>query len=102
MLENHYLETISQEPKLAFERPTIAPKQGRKYKECHKLIKVQFTLGALMDLNDEPLPSQAPLNKAPSKGEKGKEEQRERTQVKATQSKTQTESQRAKGTNYKV
>jgi hypothetical protein len=44
-------------------------------------------------------PCQAPLNKAPSKGER---KNKERGPKSKPQSKTQTESQRGTGTNYKV
>ncbi len=81
----------------------LPPKQGRKYKECHKLIKVQFTLGTLMDLNNEPLPSSIKQStQQRGKERKNKERERERGPKLKPQSKTQTESQRGKGTNFKV
>jgi hypothetical protein len=60
---------------------------------------VQFTLETLMDLNDEPLPSSIKQSTQP----RGKERKnKERGPKSKPQSKTQTESQRGKGTNYKV
>ncbi len=63
------------------------------------IIKVQFTLGTLMDLNDQPLPSSIKQ----STQQRGKQRKnKERGPKSKPQSKTQTESQRGKGTNYKV
>jgi hypothetical protein len=103
----HYLETISQKPKLAFcicMANQLPPKQGRKFKECHKLINVQFTLGTLMDLNDEPLPSSIKQStQQRGKERKNKEREREREDPsRSHRAKPKTESQRGKGTNYKV
>jgi hypothetical protein len=103
MLENHYLETISQKPKnllSASEWPTVGPKQGRKYKECHKLIKVKFTLGTLMDLNDEPLPSSMKQSTQP-RGKERKNEKRE-DPSRSHRAKPKQSRKGGKGTKYKV